>query len=160
VLQFKGIKYTIVSEEMMLVECYRKLLAINLNELEKKKKPFSKEILTNLITFSVIWSIGAVLHEDCRAALSAHLLKQNPELKLPVSNIFDCAYSIDRNVWLEWMAVDTKFRLPISNKIAFHELIIPTKDTVRNSYLLKLYINNNQHTLIFGPTGTSKSCTI
>lgn len=42
VLKLRNLKYTIVSEEMILVECFRKLLSINLKEIEKKKKPPTK----------------------------------------------------------------------------------------------------------------------
>jgi|JI6StandDraft_1071083.scaffolds.fasta_scaffold12177_8 dynein heavy chain len=99
-LQFKHLKYSIVSEEMILVDCFRKLLVINLKELERKKKPPTKEIVNNLVVLSIVWSLGAVLHEDCRAGLSTYLLKHLEEVKLSGNNIFDFVFSVDRNAWV------------------------------------------------------------
>ncbi len=39
----------------------------------------------------------------------------------------------------------------------YHEAAIPTKDSARNIYLVKLLITHNYHALILGPTGTGKS---
>jgi dynein heavy chain len=39
----------------------------------------------------------------------------------------------------------------------YHEIAIPTKDSVRNLYLTKLLMVNNNHVLTLGPTGTGKS---
>lgn len=79
--------------------------------------------------------------------------------KIP-GGIYDYVYSLDRYQWLEWVAVEAKFRLPTTNDVPFHTLIIPTKDTLRNGYLFRLSINNNRNILFYGPTGTSKSSTV
>jgi len=39
----------------------------------------------------------------------------------------------------------------------FSEIIIPTMDTVRQSYFLQLYISHETPQLYVGPTGTGKS---
>lgn len=39
----------------------------------------------------------------------------------------------------------------------YHEIAIPTKDSVRNLYLKKLLITHGFHVLALGPTGTGKS---
>ena len=38
--------------------------------------------------------------------------------------------------------------------------MIPTSDSARNIYLLKLLISNEKHVLNVGPTGTGKSLNI
>lgn len=73
--KWKNLKYTIISEEIILVNCFRELLYITLEELEKKKKPANRESVTNLVFFSLIWSLGSVLDESCRGALGEYLLK-------------------------------------------------------------------------------------
>ncbi len=37
------------------------------------------------------------------------------------------------------------------------ELIIPTIDSIRNNFLLELYIDQKQNYLLVGPTGTGKT---
>ena len=39
----------------------------------------------------------------------------------------------------------------------YHEIIIPTKDSERSTYLTKLLLTNNYHVMLPGPTGTGKS---
>ena len=40
---------------------------------------------------------------------------------------------------------------------AYHEIIIPTKDSERSTYLTKMLLTNNYHVMQPGPTGTGKS---
>jgi dynein heavy chain len=42
----------------------------------------------------------------------------------------------------------------------FQDLVIPTNDSVRNSYFLNLFINLNTHMLLTGPTGTGKTVNV
>lgn len=39
----------------------------------------------------------------------------------------------------------------------YHEIAIPTKDSARNRYLIKLLLTHNYHVLTLGPAGTGKS---
>ena len=42
----------------------------------------------------------------------------------------------------------------------YHEIMIPTTDSVRNIFFLKLLITNEKHVMNVGPTGTGKSLNI
>jgi dynein heavy chain len=48
----------------------------------------------------------------------------------------------------------------IDSKLLYHEIMIPTGDSARNIYFLKLLISNEKHVLNCGPTGTGKSLNI
>jgi dynein heavy chain len=48
----------------------------------------------------------------------------------------------------------------IDPKAQYHEIMIPTGDSARNIYFLKLLITNEKHVLNVGPTGTGKSLNI
>lgn len=45
----------------------------------------------------------------------------------------------------------------IDARLQYHEIMIPTTDSVRNLYLIKLLLTNNFNVLCPGPTGTGKS---
>jgi Dynein, heavy chain len=42
----------------------------------------------------------------------------------------------------------------------FHEIIVPTKDTVRIYYFLELFASSSKHILFCGPTGTGKTACV
>ena len=48
----------------------------------------------------------------------------------------------------------------VDPKAQYHEIMIPTGDSARNIYFLKLLITNEKHVLNVGPTGTGKSLNI
>lgn len=45
----------------------------------------------------------------------------------------------------------------VDSKLGYHEIMIPTSDSTRNTNLLKLLITNNKHVMNPGPTGTGKT---
>ena len=56
------------------------------------------------------------------------------------------------------MSIIEKFE--IDNKLSFSEIIVPTADSVRNTYLLDLLLSNDKHVLMCGETGTGKTINI
>ena len=48
----------------------------------------------------------------------------------------------------------------IPKNVEYHELLIPTSDSIRNNYLLNLSVKNRLHLLVSGPTGTGKTVNI
>lgn len=42
-------------------------------------------------------------------------------------------------------------------KLVYNEIMIPTNDSTRNIFLMKLLLTNNFHVCFPGPTGTGKS---
>ena len=48
----------------------------------------------------------------------------------------------------------------IPKGVEYHELLIPTSDSIRNNYFVHLTVKNKLHLLISGPTGTGKTSNI
>eukprot|EP00952_Eustigmatos_sp_NYUAD-ZCMA_P010059 41448-Eustigmatos_ZCMA.PRE.1 len=48
----------------------------------------------------------------------------------------------------------------IDPKLSFSEIVVPTMDSVRNTYLLHLLLMKQKHVLMVGNTGTGKSINI
>eukprot|EP00003_Mantamonas_plastica_P009854 TRINITY_DN1922_c0_g1_i3.p1 TRINITY_DN1922_c0_g1~~TRINITY_DN1922_c0_g1_i3.p1 ORF type:complete len:2408 (+),score=832.24 TRINITY_DN1922_c0_g1_i3:887-8110(+) len=82
------------------------------------------------------------------------LLTPLPEEGLVYEYMFDSA----TGQWMQWMDTIEEFVIPKTAK--FHEIIVPTNDTVRYSYLLDLLVQQRQPILFAGPTGTGKSVVV
>ncbi len=57
--------------------------------------------------------------------------------------------------WKPWVSLIEKTEIP--RGAAFHQIIVPTKDTVRNQFLLELCLNSGLHVLLAGGTGRGKT---
>ena len=68
-------------------------------------------------------------------------------------------YYIEDQRWINWRDVleKTDQRNEFDSSLTYHELIIPTTENLKNSYILNLCTKNNLPVLLVGPTGTGKT---
>ena len=66
--------------------------------------------------------------------------------------IYDWCYSPETGGWVDWMATVTPY-VPDPDA-SFSQIIVPTSDTVRYNYLLKVLAVAGKHVLFVGETGT------
>lgn len=128
-----------------------------------------------LFCMSLVWSIGATVDQDGRVRfnefirrlldkeddlgyeLSVGLVVERPNFKLSLpypdsGSVYDYAFWKAEIGWKEWiMTVNTM--LPPAD-IEYNDIIIPTVDTARYSYLFVLLVVHKKHVLFGGPTGT------
>ncbi|CAM6109105.1 unnamed protein product [Calypogeia fissa] len=131
-----------------------------------------------LFCMSLVWSIGATVDQDGRVRfneflrrlldkeddlgfeLSAGLVVEKPDFKLSLpypdtGSVYDYAFWKGELAWKEWiMTVNTR---PPPPDIGYNDIIVPTVDTARYSYLFVLLVLHNKHVLFGGPTGTGKT---
>lgn len=60
--------------------------------------------------------------------------------------------------WKNWMSDFPP--LVLNNETKFSDIIVPTIDNVRSSFLVELLLKNDKPSLCIGPTGTGKTLTI
>jgi dynein heavy chain len=70
-------------------------------------------------------------------------------------NLYDYFYSVEEGVWKPWM--DTIPKFDIGRSAAYENIIVPSTDSVRQTYVFKILVTNARHVLHPGPTGTGKS---
>lgn len=92
--------------------------------------------------------------------LVRRLIKEKiPALKFPdTGSIYSYNYLLEEKTYAPWEESNKNFM--IDPKAQYHEIMIPTGDSARNIYFLKLLITNEKHVLNVGPTGTGKSLNI
>jgi dynein heavy chain len=120
--------------------------------------------------FSVVWSIGASIDENSRPKFNefvrAIISGRNTnvtagvaivEMNIPEKGtIYDYKFLIVEGQWIMWTdTLPKNFSIPADAKP--NEIIIPTVDTCRYSFLIELLIKCNKQVLMVGSTGTGKS---
>ena len=67
-------------------------------------------------------------------------------------------YDRHKNNFISWTLTQPPFVIP--KGCDYHDLLIPTSDSIRNNYFLHLCVRNKIHLLVCGPTGTGKTSNI
>ncbi|ORX87075.1 hypothetical protein BCR32DRAFT_215666 [Anaeromyces robustus] len=117
--------------------------------------------------FSLIWSLGITADEQSKLKFDKFFrnlafIKASKVIKLnlPIPDeglVYD--YKFDTNgdgSWVLWTdTIPSNFQINVKAK--YNDILVPTIDTERYSFIMKLLIENNKKLLIIGPTGTGKS---
>ena len=69
--------------------------------------------------------------------------------------VYNYVFETDKGSWKQWM--DTVDKQEIPPAMEYTHIIVTTLDVVRYTAIMRMLINNHNHTLLVGPTGTGKS---
>ncbi|KAM4652007.1 dynein axonemal heavy chain 1 [Discoglossus pictus] len=136
------------------------------------------ELVESWFIFALIWSVGITGDADSRSLFSTWLRdKMSSEkammlfpdtglvydYRLEDAGISSAAEEEEEETtkkisWVTWM--DTSAPFIVAPDITYSDIIVPTMDTVRMSYLLGMLLSNKKPVLCVGPTGTGKTLTI
>ena len=113
--------------------------------------------------FSLIWSIGASADATGRASFDKklrHMIdKAGCGLPPPQDgSVYDFKFDVASKTWTAWIKTVPEFRVP--KGVGFADILVPTVDTVRTSYVLEQLVQRGYHVLVVGVTGTSKTVVI
>jgi len=161
-----------------LVQSMLRLLKIQLavfneqsffDEMEEKERI---KLIDTFYVFSCIWGLGSCVVSEHRRNFDIfikRLLQGDTGVKQPKKiqpglpeglSCFDCIIlhsegSIEWKRWADAGIEDLNKAIP--TKMQPSEIIVPTIDTVRYTYLLKMFVENNIPVLFVGNTGTGKT---
>ncbi|EQC40888.1 hypothetical protein SDRG_01953 [Saprolegnia diclina VS20] len=155
----------LVSSLLRLLNCFFSVVAA-----EEKKETRLEHVMyftnhcSELFVFCLIWSIGATGNDAGRIKFDAYLreeLLSHPGMKKPLPSaglVYD--YALDRATesWKLWLDTIPKYVVPAES--SFSELVVPTSDSVRSTFLMQLALTQGVHMLIVGPTGTGKTINV
>lgn len=128
-----------------------------------------------IFLFSLMWSIGGALEETSRGVFNKFFRKliqdsikcdtkkdriiKFDKISIPPEVgggiIYD--FYLEDFKWKSWKDYLERQELTISPSKQYHEILIPTAESLRQTYLLQLAITNEIPFLLIGPTGTGKS---
>lgn len=137
---------------------------------EEGKAPPSEVMIADLVTcvdalflFALVWSIGASVDDRSRKHFDAFLRSELISNKFPWQipkggSVYDYLFSMETKHWVKWMDISEPYQMDA--KMEFNEIVVPTTDSVRNTYLLDLLLTREKHVLMVGNTGTGKTINI
>ena len=67
-------------------------------------------------------------------------------------------YDSEESKWVGWMSTIDEYK--VDSKLSFAELIVPTPDSVRSTFILAKLLANRYHCMMVGETGTGKTVNI
>jgi dynein heavy chain len=124
-----------------------------------------EDVLEGIFYFAIIWGVGVTTNEEGRTKFNEHFRQLMSEkvmdkrFELPKSGTcYDYLFDYEKGEWIQWINIIEKLQLP--HNIGYTEIIVPTPDSVRNSYVIKQLIVSNKHVITTGPTGTGKTINI
>uniref|UniRef100_A0A2C9JWZ0 AAA+ ATPase domain-containing protein n=1 Tax=Biomphalaria glabrata TaxID=6526 RepID=A0A2C9JWZ0_BIOGL len=119
----------------------------------------------------LIWSVGAGLLEDGRVRFDgyvkylASLTQIQEENKyagpgeLPgTQTLYEYFYDGEEKKWIPWSKMVPVYKH--NPDLKFYEILVPTVDTVRATWLLQMMVRIKRPVVLIGETGTSKTATI
>ena len=133
--------------------------------------------LDSAFLFALVWSVGGATDGDGRKKFDAFLRvlaegkkfdtdlgpgfewKAAPfTLPLPFpgrGTVYDYTFDKKSVSWVHWLDTVTTEQIPVSAD--FHDIVVPSTDTIRYSAILELLLTHSNHVLFCGPTGTGKT---
>lgn len=149
----ESVNANIISSLLNLLQTF-----LDSNGLDLKKNtaiPFPEKAVLTYLSYSLIWSLGANLHETSRpkfgAALRVELKKRFPEF--PDGDVFEYGIDTDQHKLEPWSPTAFAF----SPEQSFFEILVPTSDTVKYNFILNTLMGAGHNVLITGETGVGKS---
>uniref|UniRef100_A0A1X7UR28 AAA+ ATPase domain-containing protein n=1 Tax=Amphimedon queenslandica TaxID=400682 RepID=A0A1X7UR28_AMPQE len=120
---------------------------------------------------ALYWSLGAPLIEESRIKFDTYIKKLSnlPEVggedqragpgEVPtfLPTLYEYYYDGTSSKWIPWSDRVPEYVHEIERR--FNEILVPTVDTVRNTWVLELMVKIRRPVVLVGETGTSKTAT-
>jgi dynein heavy chain, axonemal len=152
-------------------------------EVPSELKTGMDDVMPHLFLFATIWSVGGTCDGPSRMKFDAFLRENmkasNDELwkeAFPSEGlVYDYCYThevyVDEDAftleyhvpehfreWVNWSDQSDDFHVNLNS--SFVDIKVPTMDSLRSEYMLRLLLTRGHHVLCVGPTGTGKSVSI
>jgi dynein heavy chain len=159
----KTVDNNLTQSLMRIIDCYFS------NYIENEVKRITKDqiaelesMLNHIFLFATIWSIGITGTIEGRITFDKWLREKIPDIG--VSNfpeegmVYDYKWNPETKEWQNWMTTISEYETDI--KASYNEILVPTLDSIRMKFMVKMLIANSKHCLTPGPTGVGKSVNI
>uniref|UniRef100_A0A8B9HT19 Dynein, axonemal, heavy chain 11 n=1 Tax=Astyanax mexicanus TaxID=7994 RepID=A0A8B9HT19_ASTMX len=124
-----------------------------------------RDVYEMYFVFACIWAFGGATHQDqlrdYRAEFSQWWVKEMKSVKLPAhATVFDFYLDPQTRRFVPWAERVPGFQLEADALLQVSGVLVPTVETVRLQYFLRLLLDRGQPVMLVGGTGTGKSSLI
>jgi dynein heavy chain len=122
-----------------------------------------KKQLDKLFAFCLTWSVGGSINpiswQDFDYFIKELFETNGLDVRMPPQDtVYDYFVSLEENEFKNWKTIVTAFE-PVPD-MSYFEMVVPTADTVRFSFIMKNLIEINKPVFVTGVTGTGKTTVI
>jgi len=108
--------------------------------------------------FCLIWGIGGTLDEDGRKKFDTFMREKDARYP-SADTVFEYFVEPKQRQWMTWESkLSSTYRPP--PETPFFKILVPTIDTVRNSFVASSLVRNFNHTMVVGNVGVGKTMII
>jgi dynein heavy chain len=127
--------------------------------IDEQDKEKMQAIYDAFFVFAGMWALGAGMNES-KSRFSGGWKSGSQKIKFPDAQNSCFDYFIDpiRGEWVLWDEEVKDFDKEYEG--LFANLVVPTSETTRQDYLMKLHLNANKGVLYVGKAGTGKTVNI
>lgn len=123
---------------------------------------FSKEqlgpefnaVAEKIFLFALTWTLGGAIHDVDRKSFSNCLLEIDPFVP-SMHTVYDYFVDTQKKEFFTWDTKVPSFRY--MKGMSFHEMIVPTVDTMRNAFVIDNLVQYKKNVMLVGATGTGKT---
>ncbi len=116
----------------------------------------------NLVNHAVMQCYRQIMSGTVPAGYEEYIPKNHPRLTAPMmpssSSVYNFTFNKDRAEWQAWSDTLPSATIPAGSD--FSDIIVPTQDSSRYTFLLDTALRHAQPILFVGPTGQSPSLTL
>ncbi|XP_071945421.1 dynein axonemal heavy chain 10-like [Antedon mediterranea] len=136
------------------------------------KENLESDVIEAHFLQALTWSLGAGLLEDGRVKFDGFIKylasmtsvtdegvdAKSGEIPAQYDTLFEYFFDGDKRLWIPWNRLVPKYIHDPDRR--FNEILVPTVDTVRSTWLLEMMTKIKHPVVFVGDTGTSKTATI
>jgi len=127
----------------------------NLEKGEEESRDDFLAYIEKWFVFAMIWSVCCTVDENSRKNIDN--VMRDIEAMFPHTNtVFEYMVDLEKKDWVAWESKLTSSLMKITKK-EFHEITVPTVDTVRNRFVCEKLIEKNSQILFIGESGVGKT---
>ncbi|KAF5831208.1 dynein-1-beta heavy chain, flagellar inner arm I1 complex [Dunaliella salina] len=122
------------------------------------EKIYASQLTQMWFLFCMIWGLGGTLDEDGRKKFDTFMREKDARYP-SADTVFEYCVDPKQRQWVTWESkLSSAYRPP--PETPFFKILVPTIDTVRNSFVASSLVRNFNHTLVVGNVGVGKTMII